>query len=812
MLRISLAENSTPHTNAAIMSNEQLTEENVQVKVSTTTFTTDSIVQKQEFNTSPIKSSLYPIRDQTISDFLAKPYAITNGTWSTASVANTTLNTYNITSYLASVTQWANKIQGFNLVRGTAVVRLVANANPFQQGKLLMSFIPGGESLTNNLTRNSCRSQKTQQPNVEFDCRDSTAIIKIPYVAPTDFYDIKSGLYGWGVLTLSVLSPLNTGSGGETAVQYTVFLSFEDFELAAPIVPQSGASSSKFSLRPSKSVSVVKNDEAEAIVAQGSVSKGLSFAATVASSIATVPALTAIATPVSWVFRGLSGVASWFGWSKPNNPAPPTSVTRRLFNHMPNSTGISNAANMGLYHDSAVEVMPHMVGNDVDEMSFNYLKVRKAFCSEFSWSNASTSGTSLATFYIEPDQLFEQGSTTHVRTTTWKSYPPFAYIARFFTLWRGSLVLTLKFVKTDYHTGRIMVTFTPSSQSITLPTISTSVIALREIVDIRGQSEVVLKFPYLLNSKFLGRNSYSGRVEIMVLNELRNPETAASSIQGLCYWSAGEDFEVAVPGNLNANEVNVPFVAQVGGAQADPDQVVLDEVVGNYEDMSIGYECAKTCIGEQFSSIKQLLSRYTPLVTASTITCNANGYAGMYPFALSALSINPTTGVNVQPYIMGDALSNFAGGFAFYRGSVNILVTGNASFQVPVATILPGPANSSTTLILDNSTNYDTALTNVGDPTVVGKYLGQDTAVQVFDVNVAGFEVNIPYYNRVHMTRVDLVSQEVTCRAALDDPNSYLVYGWNASAANTHKIYRSCGDEFQLAYFLGFPPLYVSNA
>jgi hypothetical protein len=84
---------------------------------------------------------------------------------------------------------------------------------------------------------NAGLTQKTQHPNVEIDCNDSSGVIKIPYVTPSSWYDVNQAIYDWGTVYLDVLSPLNTGSGGETNVEYTVFLHFENFELDAPYAP-----------------------------------------------------------------------------------------------------------------------------------------------------------------------------------------------------------------------------------------------------------------------------------------------------------------------------------------------------------------------------------------------------------------------------------------------------------------------------------------------------------------------------------------------------------------------------------------------
>lgn len=793
-------------------SNEQTTTPDESIKASTTTFSDESLVQMQKFNEIQIPTSVLPIRDQTIADFMNKPVLIKNDVWSTSVSSGVSLFTFNIESYLTSISQWSNKLEGFALFRGTAVIRLLANANPFQQGKLIMSFSPCGNDMTNDSWRGVCRSQLTQQPCVEMDCRDAVAVMKIPYIAPTEFYDKIKGHFGWGKIRLNVLASLRTGSGGEDNVGYSIFLHFEDFEMAAPIVPQSGVvpHRPKGKSRPSAVKTVSVSHEAEDISSTGSLTRAFAMAAHVASSLTSVPTIAPLAQGCTWVARGLSGVASWFGWSKTHSDQPPCLVSRRMFTNMANSTGVSSAANMGLLHDTSTAIVPALVGTNDDEMSFAYLKDRKAFVYEFTFPDNVAPGGVLYTATVGPSALFETGvSTVATTATNYKSYPPFAYIARQFTLWRGSLVLTLKFVKTDYHTGRILVTFTPHSDATTFPTLTSSVLALREVIDIRCKSEVVLTFPYLLSSNYIRTNEISGTVKVAILNELRHPETANTSIQCLAYWSAGPDFELAVPGFTQDLFRSAPFLPQ-GGMEVCEDQTIVDEVIGNYPRPAASLDSAAMCIGEQFSSVKQLLNRYTPLVTFDQLP--ALGTAGIWPFAISGLTQENGSGTMVQPTYMGDALSYFGLGFAFFRGRTNILLsTGNTATDFSNLPVIR--ACTVTTAInppLYSSSGYSNYLSHACDYTSQNGE-GQLGGYQSFDP-VNGAEVAVPYYCQTRMTLVDPFN--CVDSAYFDNPLSApkASVAFTSSRPFTPIYFRSCADDFQLAYFVGFPPIFESYA
>lgn len=787
------------------MSNEQVPTLADAVKIGTTTFVTDSVIQEQDFNQNQYKSMINPIEDQTIPDFLAKPYAIYSGTWNTSQTLNTQLYSTGVATFLTSVTQWNKKIQGFNLVRGTACFRVVLNANPFQQGKLISSFVPAGANM---VMRNLDLCQKTQQPNVELDCRDATSLIKIPYIATTEWYDMDRGFADWGVYTLSVLSPLSVGSGGENNVNYTVFLYFEDFELAAPLIAQAGEVGLKRTPRPNRVVESHAEREASGMTQTGSISKGLQLGADVASAVASIPMLAPLAEPAGWILRGASKIAAWFGWSKPQLDQPPQLSARRLITNMPNSTGVSSATTLALFHDNKIEIMPDMAGNGMDEMSFDYLKGRKALIRSTGWATSNAPGDTLYSTEINPRTLKALNSSFISGTTTYalQSAPAFSYLSEYFLFWRGSVDVLIKFAKTDFHSGRLLITFTPTANpGYPTPTIQSSIQSLREVVDIRGKSEVLLKLPFLLGEQYIRNDQISGLLKVQVLNELRCPETCSQGVDFLIYVSAGADFELQVPGHID-DFAGTPFVPQGGAAVPDVQQTIVDEPIGGYTIPPMSLEPSRLCVGECFASIKQLISRYTPLQTATPIINGATGNFGIYPFYFGLPSNTGASGSPGIPAYHSDMMSCFAGGYAFFRGSVRLIdYCADYVYSSPIAR-------------LDVRSQLGGSVINGGLANewgnTVNPYSGtrkQDCpAIQISDAGIGQQEVRVPYYCQTHMSEVALTTQ--TTPESQTDPNAVVYLGsYNGNPTEPHLLYRSASDEFQFAYFLGFPPRYSSS-
>lgn len=762
----------------------------------TTTFVEDSNRTVSDYTTN-FKTGDYTIKDQSITDFLAKPTLLGTTTWTTSNVANTDIVNYNITSSFTSNTAWTNKTEGYQLLRGTPVITVIINANPFQQGKLYVNFFPCDAQFSSSdpgriAMHRTLLSSKRMLPGVEVDCRDSGAVLKIPYITPTPWYTRK-GLYafGFGSFWLTVLSPLQTGSGGELDVQVSVYLHFEDVELAAPIVPQSDVSKKKFS---AKQIS-----KEHKVLSGGKVSKGLSLAASISNSLEAVPMLNQVAQPTTWILRGLSGLASYFGWSKADMEGIPMSVSRQFQHYGACSDGTDPAYPLSLYSDNSVKVVTNNSLVDADEMSFEYLKKISTILQSIDWNASDTSGTSLTATTITPATLYEQGTkTVNTHTATYKVSPPFAYLSNFFKLCRGSLRLTIKLAKTEFHSGRLMVTWTPSSGNIVAPTLSTSTLALREIIDIRCGTEFTLDLPYLLEVNYTGTAASFGYLNITVLNELRCPETCSQKIPLLLYWSAGDDFELQVPNNGNISFA--PFSPQMDCKQ------LVNEPIGGSVIEKRNLEYAHESIGESFASVKQLLNRNTTILYSTTTMTNSS--IVVFPYAAGAMSLNSVSGALQGPTIGGDIFSMILGMYAFYKGGVRLVVTPGTDGLVTGSLICYGSNNTS--IINSSMTPYVKGPTTwVGVPTATTTITMFSGVVQT-DEGVGMHSFRIPYQSKCKCSMAlyqNPATNYVGGSYEVSQPVSGVILSSTAGNFTNSGFSRSFSDDFVFSYFLGCPPL-----
>jgi len=762
-----------------------------------------------------IKHSDMPYIEQyeTIKAFLAKPYPVANTTWTTASAALAQLGSwFNVGNLLVTTTIWNNKILGFENIRGTAKFRLVLNANPMQQGRLKLVWNPNGQIGLSNW-RTQTLSQVTVLPGVEVDCRDSEGILHVPFIGNTNFYSIKQNSGNWGNVGLFVLSPLLTGASGETSLSYTLYVSFEDVELMGPMVPQSGT------VKPSGKSKLLAETRKG-----GKISDLFNTTSTLLSK--TSPSfLDPVVTPASWVSSFVGKALNAFGYAKPPVDNPPMLVSQLKIPYMSNYSGFSTAPTLALRHDNSVDIEDNNL-NGIDQMSFDYIKQVPALVEIFQFSTGDTTGGSIFSagippWYTSATTSVTRASFTNGGHTTTLAYPaPVGFLARRFAFNRGAMRVTLRFVKTQFHTGRYIITWTPTISYTTAPTVTSSSYSLRHIVDLAGPDEITLDLPFMIPQDWLevGYEGYPGHLDIICLNPLRCPETCNGTVNVLMYLSGGCDFALAAPLNTPGSTVpEMPMFAQSGlmsGQNPVLDQTLIGDT-GVCKDSDFSVE--RSSCGEVFTHLRQLLGKYAVIqsginasnwmATSGTAEALQSIYINPYYILTALPGFTTASGLLGNPFCFQSALVN---GFAFMKGSVKVAMSAPYSSLNNLIY---------STLYIKSGVSINVSSVYTSNDSVSGGDLRLATnngvpneLTQWHNASVGTAEVTVPYYSKYRITPTDLTSS-----------SSYLphtVVGFTSPSNNpaggpTPLVYVpmiATGEDFQLSVFLGFPGYLYSYA
>lgn len=791
---------------------------------STTTFTNQNptnilrVVSDTPHARELVDSSTTGNLDQGIASFMAKPIAIATGSITPANLANSLVFRFDIASQLQTNTIWQNKISGFMNCRGTAKVRLQINANPFQAGRLILCYIPQyGHSPKTFATHQTSLMTKTQLPHVEMSLQDTECELIIPYIAPTTHYNFLTGYYDWGTVFCYVYSPVATGSGGNNQVTYTAWLSFDDFELATPIFPQSGGfrvSNKKNIIKKYRVNAIKSNIDSEVNEGKGPISSVLSNVSSIASTLYAIPALSPIAGPTAWLSNVLSGVASSFGWSKPILDTPVCRMFSNSHAYLANTNEADVANNLGLIADNKVSVMPDVALSGVDEMSLAFIKKQKAYYKTVTWTSTTLPGP-LTRDEINP-RLFStilpsapMGATSDINP---EDLTPVAFLAKLYRYWRGSLEITIKIVKTQYHTGRLLVAFSPALFNTSIANSATNYIH-REVIDLRDGNEFCISVPYCNNTMYMDRdrtlNSLVMMMYVNVLNELVAPETAAQSVELLFEVRGGDDLEFQVPVPFNMAPVQYVAPQSGGDDQAEP---ILCNPIGGATIHDASRMGSQLCIGEHATSLLQLAKRYMRL--SSFFVFAGQNQMRIYPYNWGA---HFTTGVplgGTSGPLTNDYLGLFAGCYAHSRGGVRYRLVTDPVSEADVAagsfiTHLV-PFNESTDPYFSLSTA--STIDQLGLPS--NEIANEDVVtngVTSFDsAYVAGTAASVPMYSST-FTRINKLVFQSTAGTSLPfkspDSNKFMLKFTStapAIAAQT-SLFRCAADDFQFSFWIGVP-------
>jgi hypothetical protein len=782
----------------------------------TTTIVSDDVTLTNSMSTTHLRTDIAST-SESIKDFLAKPYLVYTGSWpSTATPGTLLFGGFGLAtdSFLFTLAPLYDKIKGFSMTRSTIVMRLQVNATPFHAGKLLMHFLPlaqyhsSMDSQFNTYVsmHNWSLTTRTQQPSIELDCRETAVELRIPYVSFTDYFVLGNGSgmpqIERGSIYLSVLAALKNGAA-LPAIDYSFYISFEDVELVAPVLPQAGKG------RMGR-MGATKEKEAKAM-ASTPIANALSVAGKVASTLGSIPVLSSIATPASWVLQAASGLASAFGWSKPTNLDVMGAASRQYQRFAATSDGTDYAYPLAMKVGNHVTTTTSKTITDQDEMSFAFLKSIEAYVETVNWATTAAQSTVLYSKQIGPrsNAVFSRAVKTKGTGSQFlDSMAPAFYISNQFRQYRGSFKLRIRIAKTDFHSGRLQVTFTPRPTPVATPTVTTSYYSLREIIDIRAGNEIEITLPYMLSVPYIDVETTIGQLDIIVLNQLRAPDTAAQSVDLLFYWCAGDDFELAVPG-YSKNTVNWPPVAPQSGIQdMAADQTLLSEGIGGAKLSRADTNYAEFCVGEIFTSIRQQLSRYNQIWT-KTLPPATGPRVAIWPFFSACLSIASADGAKLAPKYGGDLFSYYAPMYTFYRGGMRVQVDTAAAVGSISATITPGQLIGTrevfATSTSENGSNAAVAYVDNAFTTPAGTALT--------DAGIGLYAVELPYYCKTAVSAViPTTTDAIPYRASTSLPEHCIPQSVvTVETQSTPVYYRAIAEDFQFLYFVGCPPLIRST-
>jgi len=304
-----------------------------------------------------------------------------------------------------------------------------------------------------------------------------------------------------------------------------------------------------------------------------------------------------------------------------------------------------------------------------DTLAFPRVFRRWGYASTFTWTSASSYGTTLVQIPVHPAYSDLNGRFTPVGSS-----------ALFFELWSGTIRIRLVCSASKFMRGRLLIVWTPNQA---VPTWGMSSVPGVEsvVIDVAGSFDEILEVPWGQLSPWKGNTGWTvnpatgasvvatnGWLSFVVLEPLTANTTSVPTLSVAILTSAGEDFKVAGPWDV----VRRKYYANSG--------VLSAPGVINRVHRFKGYQPSEASLiacggGEVLSSFRPLVGRRE----LSYMYQSSNSAGGLqYQGAVAALPdpvVMPgTTVVGTGGYFFPTALSVLFSMFAHWRGTVRHLV------------------------------------------------------------------------------------------------------------------------------------------
>jgi hypothetical protein len=646
--------------------------------------------------------------------------------------------------------------------------RVQLASSPFYAGLYRLCWQPMiGTDVVNpiNFDRASTATTSTMLPGVDIDLTEQTeAILTVPFcyyqeylmMQPDSLHETERIPYG--LVTFLPLLPAKGTAAGGPLPRYQIFMSLHNIQISGvtdaavrTAVAQSGLDACDKESRP--------------------------ISSSIASAAGTISTIASLGMKTAWGLRWAAKTAYSFGFSKPVGVEPIRRVTLTNNTYLTNVDGPDISYNMGCFTDNHVAPCPGFAGSNTDEMTFDHILTKPCLISRGTIDTANVYGNVRYAMDLAPLSMYYQRNANTVIPKTFTNpvantvgeflVSPVFYLANVHSVYRGSFKITVHFAKTKFHYGRVALTFIPNATSV--PSVTTFPIAVdssprveTQICDLKVQNRCEFICPFVSSTPYLPIDQPYGTFYMRVMESIGGPTNVTPVIDFAVYVECLPGFELAgttSPLCIPAPVLPTNILAQSGFQDSEKND--LSEII----------------VGERIRSVKQLINK--ACVVGTRVTANLHTYGGFVNMTPTTYTVvnQVITGYTVGPLDYTYLMLNM---FAMHRGSVSYSFT-PLTLNVRIVAMLRfsrlwNPATASITRL------NTTILSEVSNP----------------------LHVTLPYYGQypgIPTNYSNLLPKFLT------PPVVDVVMTNGAGSSGNMLIYRKAGEDFQMGYFIGPPPM-----
>jgi len=779
-----------------------------------------------------VASNIYT-GDFELGDFLSRPVEIKSGEFDVGS----NFTTVGILPWSLFLNDAAiiKKISNYSYIQCKLKVKIVINSTQFIYGLYGMSYHPHHtwNPISSNGDDFRCLSQR---PTIWIEPhKNKGGVIELPFFHYNNWLKLDhiNDSIDMGKLTLyQVVQSQAANADLTNKPSYTVYAWAEDVKLCGNTV---------------KAVLQSKKDE----YGNKPISSMASAVSSVAESLSNLPVIAPFAKATQIGADAVGAISSVFGFT--NVPVIDNAVPYKSMPfHGLASTEISNVVDkLTLDPKNELCIAPGTVGlPDVDELAIQHLISKEAILTTVDWEQTSAQDTSLFRSQVTPTMCNPSGEANQTKLLD----TPLGMVSRLCSNWRGDIIVRVKIIASQYHRGRLRVSYDPTGDIFTNP-VSTTVVQTK-IIDISDQTDIQFRIPYMAATSWLrtrdglhhdyeittadstmtyDEDFHNGRFQIRVLNPLTAPINTATAKLVISVKGA-DNFEIANPSDINFGQTGLPspFTVQSNMKSGTIDDETGEEVCT----MVMGSVAIPpknrylVNMGEQFQSLRTLLRRSCMINNELALRTGAGVNSTQF-YKYTMTKYPPSYGYDTNGMHSAEGLVTPASDFNFNYASVtpytwiapcfvgqrgSMIWHFNASFtdgvdSVKVRRITETDVDTQAELRVITSNYASGSYSDSARNSISKSGPGVSGLSLVNQRTQAGLSVLMPQYSKYRFVSTDPAN--ATYGRDSDDTENekfvveMVVPNSTDNTPCTYERYSSVGTDFNLFYFLNVPPRYV---
>ena len=545
---------------------------------------------------TPVTTKLYKpsgSKNAGIVDFLSRPVNILTTNWAVGNSIDAFFKPWNLFFNHTSIKK---KIDNYAYIRCDLHLKIMVNASPFYYGAAMYAYDPLESKFDSAPlpTGSDKLVGYSQRPHViVYPQTGEGGEMILPFIYHAEWLKLNlTELSQMGTVhvdSFDVLKNANATAG--TSVDIQVYAWAENVELAGLTVltVQSGYH-------------------------KGPVSKPASAIARSTGMLSKVPVIGPFMTATSLAANTVADIAGLFGYTKTPIIDDVKPVKNLPFHGL--ATGEISDCTERLCIDSKNELT---INNEClgdctsDPLNMSTFVQRPSYLTKFTWSASDPADTLLWNSYVTPAMsVVNAGTGQSIVNGT-----PMWLVSQMFDYWRGDIVFDLKILCSQYHRGRLRVSWDPIGDIAN--TVDSSTEVYTSIIDISETTNVSITIPYTQRTAYqsipsdlsaaifsesalpVDTSDYvNGIFTIRVMNEQTSP-VASADITVLVSARGAPNLEFACPKEIPSDLYY--FTVQSGETITDVQTVDFGGSSSTDPNINLIY------MGEQVVNLRSLMMR-----------------------------------------------------------------------------------------------------------------------------------------------------------------------------------------------------------